>query len=158
MQNPVPSLEVLNLKDNRISEDEGMKLGLGIASYRHFLTGLDLSNCGIAGRSVIGLFAGLAANRNVCTYLRVLNMAHNKLGSGAGSVELARFFDRYAIGNEPRSLEVLNLSDCALDQVVVSALVRRDGVVATLKVRVSFCFVCVFRSLCQTLLTRLGAA
>lgn len=40
---------------------------------------------------------------------------------------------RFAIGNEPRSLEELNLSDCNLDAVVISALVRRDGVVATLK-------------------------
>ncbi len=30
-------------------------------------------------------------------------------------------------------MEELNLSDCNLDAVVVSALVRRDGVVATLK-------------------------
>lgn len=135
VKNTHPSIEVINLRGNKFSEDEGLKLGLGFASYKKFLTGLDLSGCGLSGRAVIGIFAGLAANRNICTYLRVLNVAHNKLTGGAATTELARFFDRYAIGNEPRSMEVLNLCDCQLDNIVISALVRRDGVVATLKVR-----------------------
>lgn len=133
LKNPYPALEVINLRGIKISDDESLKLGLGFAGYKHFLTGLDISSCGLTGRSVTGIFAGLAANKSICTYLRVFKMSQNKLGGGVGSVEMARFFDRYAIGNEPRSMEELNMSDCSLDHVVISALVRRDGVVATLK-------------------------
>lgn len=134
VKNPFPSLEVLNLKQDKISDEEGMRLGLGLAAYKHFLTGLDVTACGLSNRGVIGLFAGLAANRNICTYLRVLNCSFNKLSGNRDTItELARFFDRYAVGSEARSLEVLNMRECQLDQVVVSALVRREGVIATLK-------------------------
>ena len=133
LKNPYPALEVINLRGIKINDDESLRLGLGFAGYKHFLTGLDISACGLTGRSVTGIFAGLAANKNICTYLRVFKMARNKLGGGVGGVEMARFFDRYAIGNEPRSMEELNMSECSLDSMVVSALVRRDGVVATLK-------------------------
>lgn len=79
LKNPCPSLEVLNLRGNKISEDEGLKLGLGLSSYKHFLTAIDLSGCGLSGKGVIGVFVGLGQNRNICTYLRVLNVSNNKL-------------------------------------------------------------------------------
>jgi Ran GTPase-activating protein (RanGAP) involved in mRNA processing and transport len=133
LKNPQPALEVINLRGIKISDEESLRMGLGLAGYKHFLTGLDVSGCGLTGRSVTGVFAGLAANKNICTYLRVFKVSRNKLGGGQGTVELARFFDRFAIGNEPRSLEELCMSECNLDAIVISALVRRDGVVATLK-------------------------